>query len=300
VVFQEKYNLNVQSLPYVLLLGVLFGTTLVASRFSVGQFMPTTYIGLRLVFSALGFGIIYLLRLGNRNWPDDRQLWKHSVILGILGTAIPMTGIVASLQYLSSGLASILITVNPAITVLLAHYFLVDERLNWRKSVGVLLALGGATLLAALGETGLADVRGSTLGYILIFGAMTVASTMTIYTRKYVQEFDTIDVSGIRMFVAALVVMPLSLIFVGFDLSQVNAQGVWALIYASIFGTFLGMLLSLYNIQRFGATAAVMGAYVIPVVATLTGVLLLGEQITAGMIGGMLLIFLGVWMINRG
>jgi drug/metabolite transporter (DMT)-like permease len=211
-----------------------------------------------------------------------------------------MTGIVSSLQYLSSGLASMLITVNPAITVLLAHFFLADERLTLRKSLGVLLALGGALVLAALGESGLEDTQGSMIGYAMIFGAMIVASAMTIYTRKYVQDFDAIDVSGIRMLVAALVVMPLSIIFVGFDLSQVDAQGVLALLYAAVFGTFWGMLLSLYNIQRFGATAAVMAAYIIPIVAMLTGVLLLGEQITMGMFAGMLLIMLGVWLINKG
>ena len=292
--------MTTQSMPYVLILGVMFGTTLVASRFSVGQFSATTYIGLRLTLSAVGFGVIYLLRIGKRTWPQGSQLWKHSIILGVLGTAIPLTGIVAGLQYLSSGLASILITINPAITVLLAHFFLSGERLTFRKSVGVLLALSGAIMLAFLGESGLADAQGSLLGYLLIFGAMIFASAMTIYTRKYVQDFDAIDVTGIRMLAAALVVMPLSIIFVGFDLSQVNSQGFMALFYAAIIGTFLGMLLSLYNIQRFGATAAVMAAYIIPVVTVLTGILLLGEQITEGMLGGMALILLGVWLINKG
>ncbi len=298
--FQEKSDLTTQSLPYVLILGVMFGTTLVASRFSVGQFSTTTYIGLRLTLSAMGFGVIYLLRIGKRTWPRSRQLWKHSIVLGVLGTAIPMTGIVASLQYLSSGLASMLITVNPAITVVLAHFFLTDERLTVRKRLGVLSALSGAVMLAALGESGLTDVQGSLLGYLMVFGAMIFASAMTIYTRKYMQEFDTVDVTGIRMLTAALVVMPLSIIFEGFDLSQVNSQGVFVLIYAAIFGTFLGMLLSLYNIQCFGATAAVMAAYVIPIVAMLTGVFLLGEQITIGMLGGMGLIMAGVWSINKG
>jgi drug/metabolite transporter (DMT)-like permease len=297
---EEKFELTTQSIPYVLILGVMFGTTLVASRFSVGQFSTTTYIGLRLTLSALGYGVFYLLRIGKRTWPRGRQLWKHSLILGVFGTAIPMTGIVASLQYLSSGLAAMLITVNPAITVLLAHYFLFDEKLTWKKSLGVLLALSGALTLAALGESGLAEVQGSLVGYFLVFGAMIFGSAMTIYTRRYVQDFDAIDVSGIRMFVAALVVMPLSIFFVGFDLSRVDSQGLFALIYAAIFGTFLGMLLSLYNIQRFGATAAVMTAYIIPVVTMLTGVFLLGEQITTGMIGGMILIMLGVWLINKG
>jgi len=278
----------------------MFGTTLVASRFSVGQFMPSTYIGLRLTLSTFGFAAIYLLRIRNYTWPRGSQLWKHSIILGVLGTAIPMTGIVSSLQYLSSGLVSMLITVNPAITVLLAHFFLQDERLNRLKSIGLLLALGGAMLLAILGETGLPEAQGSPLGYLLIFGAMIFSSAMTIYTRKYVQDFDTVDVSGIRMLAAALVVMPLSWLLVGFDLSQVNVQGFWALIYASIFGTFLGMLISLYSIQRFGATASVMAAYIIPVVTTLTGFLVLSEQVTVGMLGCMLLIFMGVGLINKG
>ncbi len=297
--FKETPNLNTRSIPYVLLLGVMYGTTLVVSRFGVGQFQPSTYIGLRLVLSSAGFAVIYLFRMGNRSWPRGRQLWKHAIILGVFGTAIPMTGIVASLQYISSGLASILITVNPAFTVIFAHFFLTDERLTRNKTMGVILALGGAMMLVALGETGLADTHGSLLGYILILGGMLSGSAMTIYTRKYVQTFDTINISSVRLFVAALVVMPLSIAFVGFDLSQVDLQGLMALIYASIFGTFLGMLFSLYNIQRFGATAAVMSAYVIPVVATLTGILFLGEQITTGMMGGMILIATGVWLLNK-
>ncbi|OQY31272.1 MAG: hypothetical protein B6I38_06070 [Anaerolineaceae bacterium 4572_5.1] len=259
-----KTDLNTQSIPYILLLGGVFGTTLIASRFSVEQFSVTTYIGLRLTLSALGFALVYMLRIGKRTWPRGRQLWKHSIILGIFGTAIPMTGIVASLQYLSSGLASVLITMNPAITVLLAHLFLSDEELTRRKGLGVLLALSGALMLVVLGETGLEDVQGILLGYVMIFGVIIFTSAMTIYTRKYMQGFDTIDVTGIRIFIAALVVMPLSYIFVGFDLSQVNSQGLFALLYASIFGTFFGALLSFYNIQRFGSLAAVMTAYVIP------------------------------------
>jgi drug/metabolite transporter (DMT)-like permease len=237
--------------------------------------------------------------IGRKTMPRDKQLWKHSTILGVLGTAIPMMGIVTSLQFLSSGLASILITVSPAITVLLAHFLLADEKLTWRKGIGALLALGGAMMLIILGETGLEDEQGSLFGYLMLLGAMFFSSVMTIYIRKYMQGFNTIDISSIRMFVAALVVMPLSYLFVGFDLSQVNSQGWLALIYAAVFGTFLGLLLSLYNIQRFGATAAVMTAYVIPVVATVFGVILLDEKITLGMVGGMILIAVGVWLINK-
>jgi len=150
------------------------------------------------------------------------------------------------------------------------------------------------------GESGLPDIgQANPLGYILILGAMFFGSGMTIYVRKYLQEYDSFDVASIRMIVASLVVMPLSLLFVGFDLQSVNGQGVFVLGYAALVGTFSGMLLVVYNIKRFGATAAAMTAYVIPVVASIGGVLILGEKITAVMLIGMVFILLGIMIINK-
>jgi drug/metabolite transporter (DMT)-like permease len=291
--------LSYQALPYVTLLAFLFGTTLVASRFSVGQFHPTTYIGLRLTLASLCHLAIYALSR-KRHWPTDKLLWQRGAVLGIFGTALPMTAIVSSLQFQSSGLTAVLITTSPAITVVMAHFFLPDEPLTRRKTLGVLLALAGALLLAARGESGLPDVsRASPLGYLLVLLAMVSASGSTIYARKYMRDLDAFDVASTRMVVAALFVMPLSLLLVGFDLSAVDSSGYFALIYAALVGTFSGMMLAFYNIQRFGAIAAAMTAYIIPVVAVTAGALILGETITAGMLVGMVLILLGVAVINQ-
>jgi drug/metabolite transporter (DMT)-like permease len=291
--------LNKKAIPYIVLLGVLFGTSIVVSRFSVGQFEPITFIGLRLTLASLGFVVAFSLQIGRMRWPRGGDLWRRGIILGVLGTALPMTGIVSSLQYLSSGLTSILITVNPALTVLMAHFFLEDEPLTRRKFIGVLMAVGGGVLLVVLGESGLPDAgQVNPVGYLYALGGMLAGSSMTIYTRKYMGGFDALDVTGIRMFAGALVLIPISVFIEGFDMSPVNSQGIAALVFSAIVGTFLGFLLSFYNIQRFGATAAVMTAYVIPIVAGLVGFVFLDEQITRGMVMGIGLIILGVWTIN--
>lgn len=277
----------------------MYGSTLVASRFSVGQFAPATYIGLRLTMAALAHATIYQFS-ASRAWSRDRNVWKHALLLGVIGTAVPMTAIVTSLTYLSSGMASILITTNPAFTVLFAHFLLDDEKLNARKIIGVLLALGGTALLTVRGETGLADVtKADPLGYILLFVSILLGSLSTIYARKYMKTFDAFDVASIRMTAAALTVMPLSLLFVGFDLSAVTPTGYGALGYASVMGTFGGMMLAFYIIKRFGATASAMTAYVVPIITNIGGILLLGETFTVGMLWGALLIVAGIYIINR-
>jgi drug/metabolite transporter (DMT)-like permease len=221
-------------------------------------------------------------------------------ILGVFGTAIPMTAIVSSLQYQSSGMTSLLLTIAPAVVVLMAHYSLPDESLNWRKSFGISLALSGAILLVIAGENGLPDITdASPLGYGLVFVSIFFSSLATIYIRKYLKEFDGFDIATVRMVVATFILMPLSLIFVGFDLSEVTQGGYVALIYAAIPGTFGGLLLALYNIQRFGATAGATMTYVIPIFAGLGGVLLLNETITSLMIVGMIIIISGIALIQE-
>jgi drug/metabolite transporter (DMT)-like permease len=286
-------------LPSISLLAMMYGSTLVASRFSVGQFAPLTFVGLRLLLAGLCYVAIYAAS-GKRAWPADRQIWRHATVMGILGTAIPMSLIVSSLQYQSSGITALLLTAGPAITVLMAHFWLPDEHLSRRKILGVALAIAGATALILQGETGLPDVASaSPVGYMLVLVAMVTVSGATIYARRNMRELDSFDVSSVRIWTAATAVLPVAFLVTRLDLSRVTASGHAVLVYAGLVGTFGGMLLEFRTIQRFGATATAMTANLIPIVALFAGALLLGEQITPGMLVAMVMILSGVTIITR-
>lgn len=288
------------ALPYISLLAIFFGTTLVMSRFSVGQYAPLTYIGLRYTIASLCYVLIFAVS-SKRKLPRERQVWRHAPVLGIFATALPMTLIVSSLQYQSSGVTSLLLTAGPALTVIMAHFMLADERLSRRKIVGVSMAISGAALLIVLGESGLPDVsQANPLGYGMVLMAMIAASYMTIYARKYMRDLDWFDVGSVRMWTAALLMIPIALLFAGFDMSQVNTEGYFALVYAALIGTFGAMMMAFYNIKRFGATAAAMVSILTPIVAIIAGALLLGETITPGMVVAMGLIIGGVAILNIG
>ena len=292
--------MNNQALPFILLLGLSWGTSIVATRFGVGQFDATVYAALRMLLASLAYVMVYLLSGRKRRFPRDPSLWRHAALLGVVGTAIPMLSMISAIQYQSATVTSILLTLGPVITVFLAHFFLPDEQLTLRKGAGAAIALAGALLLAIRGESGLAGAGSANLlGYGLVILAMLSGNSASIYIRRRMRDLDTYDVASVRMFVATVVVMPLASILVGFDLERVDTQGSIALVYAALVGTFLAQGLSFYVVQRFGATSGATALYVTPVTAGLGGVLLLGEQITVGMLAGMALIAVGIAFIIR-
>jgi len=194
--------LPLQSLPYILALGFMYGGTVLASRFAVGQFSPTTYVGVRLALAGTAFAVIYLISLQGRHWPRGKELWWKSAVLAVFGTIIPMNFLVFALRFQSSGVTSMLITLNPAITVVLAHFFLADEQLSLRKMFGVILALSGALLMLGLGESGLPEVtQVNPLGYLLAFSAMVSSSVATIFARR--------TMKGMNLPVGEVIVAPL-------------------------------------------------------------------------------------------
>ncbi|MBV7328744.1 EamA family transporter [Chloroflexi bacterium TSY] len=157
--------------------------------------------------------------------------------MGIFGIAIPMGGFVVALQYQSGGVSSILVTVGPAIIVLMAHFVLPDEGLTWLKSAGVALALGGALLLTLRGETGLRDVtQANPIGYLLVILSLTCHSMSTIYVRKYAHGYNSFDITAAQIMIGAVVIMVTVWFTQGYNFGRVESSGIWALIYGGLGG----------------------------------------------------------------
>jgi drug/metabolite transporter (DMT)-like permease len=113
------------------------------------------------------------------------------------------------------------------------------------------------------------------------------------------QGADAFDVTSSRLLVAALVIAPVALWFHPPLLSQITIKGWGALLFTATVSTVVAQLLAFYITRTFGTTTIAMVSYVVPLVAILFGVLLLGETVTFGMGAGMVLIVGGVLIVNR-
>jgi drug/metabolite transporter (DMT)-like permease len=290
--------MHTKAFPYIALLSLFWGTNIVASRFGIGEFDPYLFIALRLAIATLFF--VLVMAVNGRRWSTDRHIWWHAAVSGVLGVAIPMTSFILSLQYQSSGVASIFVTASPAIIVIMAHFFLPDEKMTRNKALGLLLALLGALFLVLPGESGLANVnRASPLGFILVMVGLVAEAINTMFVRRRMKEMDPMSVTGIRLLVGAIIVAAVALLVGDFSFTAVTLAGYFSLSYAALIGALAGQFMAFYIMRHFGATAFSLTSYLIPVVATTFGVLLLGEIVTWGMIRGILFIGGGIYLINR-
>ncbi|MEM7117944.1 MAG: DMT family transporter [Chloroflexota bacterium] len=289
---------NNKGLPYVLLLSLFFGTSLVSSRFGLREFSSLAFVGLRMLVSWCAFLLTFAL-VKQYSWPTERQIWRHGMVLGVIGTAVPMTAFITSLNYLSSGVSAIIGTIGPAITIVLAHFLLQDERLTWRKGVGVAFALGGALLLTLMGETGLDTTEAvNPLGYILVFTATISSSLSLIYARAHVRDLSAFQITSVRALTTMVITLPLAFFTIGIDFSVVTSVGLTSLFYSALISSFAGFILALYIINQFGVATSIMTNYLVPIVASIGGALLLDERITIGMVSGMVIILIGISIIN--
>lgn len=290
--------LSRSSLPIVVLIGGLLGSTLVVTRFSLGQFETQTYVALRLAVAGLIFLAGYALRL--YRWPRNPGLWLRAGIYGIIGTAITMSSFTQSLRYQSSGVTSLLVTLSPVETALLAHFFLKNERITRTRIIGALIAFCGVGLLLARGESGLAEMaRADWRGYAWAMLGVLSNSIGLVYARRWLNNEDAYVVTSIRILIGALVIGLLTVLSGGIHLEAVRWSGVLAVIYAGGAGTFLAFLFYLIAVQRHGATTASQSEYIVPLFAAGLGVAALGEKVTPAMLLGMLVIFLGLAVFNR-
>ncbi len=283
---------------FVLLLGFFYGLNMVVNRSVLGQIHPITLTAIRLCLCA-ALQLILLIILPDRRIPTNPKLWLKAGVWGIVGTCITMSMFVCALQYMSSGVEALVSSVNPVITLALAFFFLKDEKMTKRKIAGALIALAGVMIIVSqdgngLGEFALTDWR----GYALLTIGMLAYSLSVIFARRHLKDEDTLEVSTIGLTVAGACLALYASFTVGFDLSHMQTNGYFILLYLILIGGTLTFYIELAVLQRYGAVVSSQISYTIPVFATALGALFLDEQITTTLIAGMGGIFLGLRFMN--
>ncbi len=280
----------------VLLVALAAGSSIVMSRFALTEIPATLLLTLRMAIGSACFGLMFALT--KPNLALERRVWLDGLVVGLLSIGLPLEISFFALQYLSSGLFTILLSFTGMATLLVAHFFLPDEAVTPGKLLGAGVAFVGVVVLISTRATGLVQQAGLQ-GYVYVLGVVLLFSTGNVYARRRLRQVEPLVATAIGMAASFIISLPFALTTGWDSLGQISGWSWAAAVYGGTVGSFLQLSGMYWLIKKYGASIAGLTYFVIPVVSTILGMLLLSEIIPVGMLAGAALVFIGLVLVNR-
>ncbi len=279
----------------LVVLALLWGPAFLFMKVAVHEVPPITMVTVRVGLAAL---ILYaILRFRGYKLPAFGSIWKHFTVVGLLYNATPYVLLTWGEQYIDSAIAAILIGTTPLFTMVFAHLFTTNEHFTPTKVTGVTLGFGGLIILV-IPEL-ITGVQATTWG--LLAGVIAAASYggAIVYAQKTLRGQPPLVGPTAQLITATIFLLPLSLVFERpYALPIPSWPAASSVLMLAVFSTALAFFVYYRAMEITNATTLSMIAYLIPIVATVLGVVVLAERPGWNAYLGCGLILLGVVVVN--
>jgi drug/metabolite transporter (DMT)-like permease len=231
--------------------------------------------------------------------PGDLWIFLY---MGFFGVTINQICFTVGLRYTSVSHASVIVGMGPIYTLIFAVLFKL-EAATWRKAIGMILAFAGIAVMAS--ENGISPHSPSVLGdAITMTGSIGFAMYMVL-GKRLGGRYDPLTMTAFSHYAGALLVLPVA-IYRAFALGSAEhwhaiAWSGWAaLSYMVIFSSAVAYLFYFWLLRYLEASQLSAFTYLLPVVATVLGILWLGEEGSWSQVLGGALALGGVYWIESG
>jgi drug/metabolite transporter (DMT)-like permease len=263
------------------------------TRFAIGASDPVTLAVFR-----FGLGFLFLLpaALAFRvRWPGGRD-WFGVAALGVMFYGVFFVVYGESLVYTTAARGALAVSTLPILTMMVAA-LLGREHLTWRKTLGVLVAMGGVVVALAAGS-GDAPAQAWRGDLIMIAGMFSMA-LYNVFSRPLVSRSSALGYATAGMaFGSACNAL---LAWHGGGFRAVTSFGVaqWAAaLYLGAFAGALGFYLWVFALERTTPTRVANTITVSPIAAGLLAAVLIDEPVGPSLLIGVAAVGAGIWIAS--
>ncbi len=283
--------MNARPSDYALLvtLSAIYGASFLLIKISVHDVPVYTLVAARLFIGAAILWVI--MKAVGQVFPSGRRIWFWIFISALFGNAIPWALITWGQGRVDAGQTAILMATMPFATILLAHIFTDDEKLNSWKIIGVFIGTIGVVVL--IGYDKLLSLGGDTLREYAIALAAVFYGINAIITKQLL-GYPRRAMAAALMIVSFLIVAPFALVLEQPWNINPSWQAMMAVITLGIFPTALGTLMIFAIVKRQGASFFSLINFLVPVFGVLWSFLFLSERLSINALVALVLILLGV------
>ena len=274
----------------LLLLAGVWGASYLFIKVAVEEIEPAPLMAVRTLLAAAVLLGYVGRRLGReRALAELRAARRQLLVLGVLNAALPFWLIAWGEQHIDSGLAAVIQASVPIFNALLVLRFLPHERLSRTRALGLAVGIAGVAVVTGIHPEG---------GGLAIAGALAVVLSSLayaaggVYGQRAVRGTPGPVLAAGSMLVGGVILTPVALVQLPDAVPSWEATG--SLLALSLAGTALAQLVLFRMLALHGSARLSLVTYLMPGFALVYGALLLDEEVTATMLGGLALILGGV------
>ena len=276
------------------LMCVLWGFTWMYLKISLAE-MPL-YTGLSIRFSIAGiiFWIMYFIKGHKVNLTTD--LKNVYLLFTFFNFSLCYYLTYWGAKYVYSNLGAIIWSLLPICVAMMAHFYLPDDRLNKKKTFGMLIGLIGTILLFY--ERDMLGEGQATFGIIAILLSVVLAAWPNVYLKMQKSSINSYHLNAVGMTLSGILFLICALIFENNAFIPIDNKNLFAIFFLTIPGTVMTWGIYIWLFNHLPVTQISYTAFYPPIIATVVGWFFLGEALPALAIIGSVLIIAGGYLVS--
>lgn len=279
-------------------LALVWGMTFLFNKTASTLITPTQIATVRVFMGFLP--VLAVAVIGRKlKWRHLRYA-HHFIAMSVLAGSLYYFSFAKGIQLLPSSLAGMLSGAIPMISFVTAAIFLRDEPINRRSMLGLMFGFAGVAMIARPWDASISAHDLAGFGYVGL-GSLCVGLSF-VYARKFLSP---LGISPLALCTYQLGIASLTLLvttdFTGATAIFDNGWIALGLFFGlGLFGTGIAYLCYYYVVEKLGAVKAASATYIPPIIAVLTGSLILGETVRLLDLVAMAAIMTGVVVMQSG
>lgn len=297
---------NPNTFDYILLflLALIWSSAFFNIKIATYSYGPVMISFLRILFGAIPVVALCLYKkIKIEAFSKD---WYWFAAIGIINLVIPFFLIAYGIQKVQSNLAAILMATTPLSATVLAHFFTINEKINFIKVLGVLVGFSGIVFLFS---DNILINENNFISAVLILAGSTFYVIGGLLTLK-VSNKENENVTSSILIWATIFILPISLILSYINPSEAlmfkqdlhlshRLDSTLSVIYLGTIATGIAWLIRFKILKNNGLVFQAQVAYLIPIFGVIFGYIFLNELITSKVLIALIAIILGIYLVKR-
>lgn len=297
--FSEKYQGHLALLVANVSWGLM--APFLKDLLNEGVITPMALSGFRIIGGALLFWLVSLF-VTNKGAVEkvERRDILPLIMASLLVIGLNQVLIILGMSYASPVDASVVCSLTPIFTLVFGAV-LMSFAITWVKVLGVIAGFGGALLFIFAGEADAAiNVSNPLLGNTLCLLAQVCGALYLVCFGKLIAKYSILTLMKWMFLISAIAILPLTLgEMLSVEWSSLSLSGYFDFAFILLFGTCLAYMLIPVAQRRVDPTVIAMYNYLQPIVAVVFSVLAGLAVLNSMNMLATLLVFVGVWLVNR-